>query len=564
MFLTAFRRRGCEVTSPVVKKINNMNNQFLQALLDNTNANFQQAWKSFLFNPEEVRNLTALLGEDPQKFQQVLHAGQQWNGEGCTTGFCSKKLFQTASVTLVSSDFADYRNAFLYSLCLLWSLDVLQLTLADKAAEAAFQLFQLYNLQEDNGQAMAIDSPEIEEEDEEHTFSWEEPEYHLPKELARLWQRSEAGSRRLDLKQVLEMLPRWCELPNKPKANNYRADSSKHHDKAFKVAQQQLLHSLRLQACLFSLDSGARDAPEKEPPEANPDSDRQVLSLQLFQYTADCYFKLEAERKELSLPGSTQREDALFGPEDLKMVRFRSNVNRTFTPSMLQGPQHRDRRSKPPPFRSSGRWVPRWQAKGGQSKGKGAPWRSFKGRGKGMFHSRHGAFKSTLFPQVANEFKPGRPDLSRDLCHFRSQFNNGSSKFASSSGIKPQIGQSSGQRKPHLILRKPRKGSMPSVQGIAEPHIMVEKSRGVQVRSGHHQVWSGTRLARAPFKNSVLVEIPQGNSGGPEHFKRIQTRWSRDRGSLPHLQIFGAMVCHSKDRFKWKRKIELNRRLSTV
>ena len=41
---------------------------------------------------------------------------------------------------MVTNDFAQYKDAFLYSLALLWNVEVAELNLSDKGAEAAFQL----------------------------------------------------------------------------------------------------------------------------------------------------------------------------------------------------------------------------------------------------------------------------------------------------------------------------------------------------------------------------------------------------------------------------------------
>ena len=40
----------------------------------------------------------------------------------------------------MTNDFAQYKDAFLYSLALLWNVEVAELNLSDKGAEAAFQL----------------------------------------------------------------------------------------------------------------------------------------------------------------------------------------------------------------------------------------------------------------------------------------------------------------------------------------------------------------------------------------------------------------------------------------
>ena len=50
--------------------------------------------------------------------------------------------------------------------------------------------------------------------------------------------------------------------------------------------------------------------------------------LQAWQYLAEWYFKLQAERKELSVPGTAQLDqvEVLFDKEDVANVRNQKNV----------------------------------------------------------------------------------------------------------------------------------------------------------------------------------------------------------------------------------------------
>ena len=235
--------------------------QSFKTLLQPEDPSFTSSWKSFLFNVEAVKQITREIGEDLPQYAAILQAGQRWQGEGCTTGYCSRTLFMAAGVTLVSSSFLEYLNAFLFSLSLHWSLDVSQLSLPERGSDAAFQLAQLY-AHEEQGMDIDTQNPNLPGESEDDveakmTFPWEEPEVPLPKELLTLWERSAQGLRRLDLKSLLETLPRWQQLPGRPKVNNYRSDAGRLPDKAYRLAQQQLLHLLRLQACLYMWDSAS-------------------------------------------------------------------------------------------------------------------------------------------------------------------------------------------------------------------------------------------------------------------------------------------------------------------
>ena len=109
----------------------------MQAIIDNLlrptpDEVYYGSWKNFLFNVEGVRQLSGHAQDDAAKLTEVLHAGVRWEGQGCNTGYCSKKLFDTSGVTHVSSEFMEYLNCFLFSLCIFWQVDVLQLSLPDK------------------------------------------------------------------------------------------------------------------------------------------------------------------------------------------------------------------------------------------------------------------------------------------------------------------------------------------------------------------------------------------------------------------------------------------------
>ena len=252
---------------------------------------------------------------------------------------------------MVSSSFTDYSNCFLFSLCLQLNVEVLQLDLCQQGSDAAFLLSTLYG--EPESEAMQLDASAKEHADSADLdktdlkavgFAWEEQLYQLPQVLEILWERSSQGTK-LDHRSFLEHLPKFTTLPTRPRTNNYRNDSSKLADKCLKVSQQMLLNVLRGLSAVVALQDEARrprEQPEtRESSEAGEELDSEQLQLQLFQYVADCYHKLEQDRKEHSLPGSTSVEEGLFGQEELKTMRLRQTVNRQFTSSMLQGPQVR-------------------------------------------------------------------------------------------------------------------------------------------------------------------------------------------------------------------------------
>ena len=103
---------------------------------------YQTSWKEFFYDPAKVCRVKAVI--DPQAAAEVLKAGLDWDGEGWNTALASRRLFELTRVPLVSADFSQYRNSFLFALSLYWEVDVLKMDLSDRASEAAFGLASLF------------------------------------------------------------------------------------------------------------------------------------------------------------------------------------------------------------------------------------------------------------------------------------------------------------------------------------------------------------------------------------------------------------------------------------
>ena len=92
---------------------------------------------------------------------------------------------------------------------------------------------------------------------------------------------------------MLTKIPRFEVLPSKPPENNFRADSHKREDRERKAWQQTLLHTLRLLVAQYVALK------------AQVDKETLVLYQQTFQLVAELTAKVEATRREASIPGST-------------------------------------------------------------------------------------------------------------------------------------------------------------------------------------------------------------------------------------------------------------------
>ena len=489
-------------------------------LRDPQDSEFYGAWKHFLYNVQAVQALTEELKDHPEGFAEILTAGLLWEGQGCSTGHCSRELYKTCGVTLVTGNFKEYLNAFLYSLTLHWALEVQSLTLDGQAAQAAFLLQGLYCQQAN--QDMQIDDDKASgnqsEDENEMFFPWEEETVGLPKELAVLLERALSGSSRLNIKTLLEQLPRFAEVPQRPKVNNYRNAGASQLDKSIKVAQQHLLHSLRLQAVLYGLE---RETPEGQSAEETKET-RRILALQLFQLTADAYAKAEQERKEFVLPGCTAAvEDNLFNQEDLKAIRQKVNVNRVYAPSMF-GLQNRGKQPLTHTFRAlnfssfpTERWTPnkfQWQpGKFGKSKGKfgfAGRFAGFGGRGRGKGMAPLTISSSILFPtQATSNARPGRPQIAMPGRHSRRQIssmpgwhsrNQSSSKRDISEGKTSRYIRTFRDWQVSQQLPHSEKGSSSTLPESTAVSDMVEKSTCTTKNTSTHCRWSREKLVRPP------------------------------------------------------------------
>ena len=294
--------------------------QALQPLLDTDNQDaFHQAWSSFFLDTSKVRQLQDVM--DAESAMELLKAGTSWNGSGWNTGRASKALHDLVGVPLVTSDFSEYRNAFFYALALYWGVEVPQLELGDRAAEAAFALVRCF--QTGNTAfappAPSVAAPEARQEDkgpdgpEDVVMEWDEPEFTLPKELAALWSGVAAGTRRLNLAQLLDSVPRFVELPVRPAENNFRGQGRASWDRQLRSYQQTLLHGLRMWSAVYMCE----------------DQDEATTRFKMaWQLTAELYQKIQADRKEASIPGCVgSQAPQLFGKDDLAQVQMNQKVN---------------------------------------------------------------------------------------------------------------------------------------------------------------------------------------------------------------------------------------------
>jgi hypothetical protein len=191
------------------------------------------------------------------------------------------------------------------SLALALRLEVPEVHLSDKGGEAAFMLMEM----------ITGEHQEEEEEDspEAMKLDWEDEIKELSPELKYLWSKAKAGDR-LDLKSVLADYPRLQDLPLQPPQNNHKPGFL---DKQLRQVQSGLLHGLRIMSHTYTaLQSGDT--------EMSPEAMFQMV----WKHWADMYCKINEQRQEFSIPGSTSSSavDPLFTKTDLLVASTNSKI----------------------------------------------------------------------------------------------------------------------------------------------------------------------------------------------------------------------------------------------
>ena len=291
--------------------------QLLQQLLDQGQAEvFHNAWSGFFLDPEKVRQLEGIIDQDTGA--DVIKACAHWNGSGWNTGKASKRLHDLTSVPLVTADFSEYRNAFCYALALLWSLEVPQLDLSDRAAQGAFALAQRFQTGAvpvgfADTSAAHKDAAAEEPPAEDVLMEWDEPTFTLPQELATIWTGVQNGSRKLNLATLLDSVPKFAELPVRPAENNFRGQGRSNWDRQLRSYQQTILHLLRMWTTVYM---------------TTDESEANVKFRMAWQLLGELFQKIQVDRKEHSLPGCVPSPASqLFGKDEVAQVNMLQKVN---------------------------------------------------------------------------------------------------------------------------------------------------------------------------------------------------------------------------------------------
>ena len=113
------------------------------------------------------------------------------------------------------------------------------------------------------------------------------------------------GSRKINLKELLDAIPKYKGVPVQAPQNNHRQDGKQKLDQVHRAWSQTCLHLLRIHVVNYqNMMKGVEAAMVKQ------------LQQQQFQLLAELYQKITNHRKEWSVPGSGTHD----GTVDLSAV----------------------------------------------------------------------------------------------------------------------------------------------------------------------------------------------------------------------------------------------------
>ena len=171
---------------------------------------------------QKAKLLSPVVENDKEKAKALLGAGNDWNCRGWNTSIAARKLWNSLKVPLVSNDAKDYLHAWLFGLSLAWGVEIPDLALSDRASQAAFLFMEaVQGVGEPYSDNRGANDGEEDPQQDPMKLDWEEDVVELPRELSYLWNKAKAGER-LELREVLQEVPKMRELPRQAPGNKHR------------------------------------------------------------------------------------------------------------------------------------------------------------------------------------------------------------------------------------------------------------------------------------------------------------------------------------------------------
>ena len=506
-----------------------MNNQeLIDALKEPNHEKFEEAWSTFMLNI----NLASQLREVQQGVaQEVVRGGSAWSAGTWSTSRASQAVYNITKIPLVAS-IEEYKSVWLFCLSMLWGLDIANLQLGDRAAEAAFALAERVS-----GDSRMVGEEEQEEDEEEADepevkLAWEEQPQALPRELAHIVAKVQRREGPLQVKGFLEKIPIFAELPRSAPVNNHRRDGMSKYDRILKVQQQQLLHLGRIHSYLYM---GIQEGADKE----------MLLQLmqQTFQLVLEYTQKTEDQRKEDSIPGSVPQEgQQLFHKEDIQMATLNRNIQGKGQSFQFRSNVITHSPISPPctPSLRPGKGQYRFRAYNG---GKGFRSSNFKGYG-----SQPRGPPTEIFTDSIPYLHP-------------TGFSYGSSGtshggFGRGFGGHSKGGKSSPTGKHNTFHWEP---IHPLFSQLERENAMVaEECKLGCVTIG--DPWCALPSTTTPLKQKALSKGSESNSVSPVNPRGIQRNWGCEIGNRKRSKTSHPLVCFRKNR-EWEEKGQVDLRL---
>ena len=216
----------------------------------------------------------------------------------------------------------DYRDSWLYAIALLWDIEIANLQLNDRSAEAAFALRALIA-----GEGNQDGNDTWEEENEEDAESdienlpWDTVEEELPKELKFIWDGVKANRRRTDVPKLLATIPKYRDIPARGPENQVE---DKKMDKIVRAWSTSVLQVMRTHVHEYVLQ-------EQQYVKSSTTNPFRELKQQEFQLLCELFKRMTDWRKEATAPGSSAvaagDDNLLFSKDEVQNVKNVNSIN---------------------------------------------------------------------------------------------------------------------------------------------------------------------------------------------------------------------------------------------
>ena len=442
----------------------------------------------------------------------VLQAGLKYSGGGWSTGKASKALFAVSGVGIVKATWETYRDIWLLAVAMICDVELPQMEMSQESSGAAFAI-AAYAEELCSGNKPGEESSE---DDDDLKFDWDEEEIPLPKELLQLWQRAEKGEHRIDVRRLLSEHAKLAGVPARAPENNLQQWAKTRHDKFLKVVSQSLLNIVRVLG-----NSYAR--PTQKTPQVN---------LQIWQHLCELYQRIQEERKDASVPGSSRsNQDNLWTPEDVKQQKMETSLQQISMGVINSRPFGHSFRSGP-----SRGFVYR-----GAYKGRSAGYTSYQG-----------------YSQARMPFKgKGRGvPMGKGVWKGRSWSKGG--MFAFAPNLLGHDGITSDSGHDGTVHNAFSKAPLPWFE---RKNVLVDKVCSFTCPGGFAKR-GGIKFSSPPVRGVIDQKIKRGRDDGFKSARGVHFGGGSKTGGKRGYKIFGALVCNKENGRKWQRKVETNFGLS--